>query len=152
MHFLNIKIYLQKRIRCPESTSKSKSRIFDEINRTDLGIKRTCWAIADDLSILFVHDQLFPCLMVIATPQPTPLMNRPAKIQLYDQSPFWKQNTLTVHQFYVICSGFLHLCIVKSLHNWQVTSILVTDVGEQMCWWQVLDVGNRFNTLRSSPS
>ena len=29
-----------------------------------------------------------------------------------------------------------------SLH-W-VTSMLVTDVGDQMCWWQVWDVGDRF--------
>ena len=26
----------------------------------------------------------------------------------------------------------------------KVTSILVTDVGDQMCWWQVWDVGDRF--------
>ena len=31
-------------------------------------------------------------------------------------------------------------------HNkmWTVTSMLVTDVGDQMCWWQAWDVGYRF--------
>ena len=33
-----------------------------------------------------------------------------------------------------------------------VTSMLVTNVGEQMCWWQVWDVGDRFDTLRNSPT
>ena len=33
-----------------------------------------------------------------------------------------------------------------------VTSMLVTDVGDQMCWWQVWDVGDRFHTLRKSPT
>ena len=33
-----------------------------------------------------------------------------------------------------------------------VTLILVTAVGDQMCWWQVWDVGDRFNTLRKSPT
>ena len=33
-----------------------------------------------------------------------------------------------------------------------VTSMLVTDVGDQKCWWQVWDVGDRFNTLRESPT
>ena len=33
-----------------------------------------------------------------------------------------------------------------------VTSMLVTDVGEQMSWWQVRDVGDRFNTLSKSPT
>ena len=28
-----------------------------------------------------------------------------------------------------------------------VTSMLVTDVGDQMCWWQVWDVGDRFRML-----
>ena len=31
-----------------------------------------------------------------------------------------------------------------------ITSMLVTDVGDQMCWWQLWDVGDRFNTLRKS--
>ena len=31
-----------------------------------------------------------------------------------------------------------------------VTSILMTDFGDQMCWWQVWDIGDRFNTLRKS--
>ena len=29
----------------------------------------------------------------------------------------------------------------------EVTSMLVTDVGDQMCWWQVWDVGDRFRML-----
>ena len=29
------------------------------------------------------------------------------------------------------------------------TSMLVTDVGDEMCWWQLWDVGDRFNTLKS---
>ena len=29
----------------------------------------------------------------------------------------------------------------------QVTSMLVTDVGDQMCWWQVWDIGDRFRML-----
>ena len=33
-----------------------------------------------------------------------------------------------------------------------VTSMLVTDVGDQMCWWQISDVGDRFNTLGKSPT
>ena len=33
-----------------------------------------------------------------------------------------------------------------------VTSMLVTDVGDQMCCWQVWDVGDRLNTLRRSPT
>jgi len=33
----------------------------------------------------------------------------------------------------------------------QVTSMLVTDVGDQMLWWQIWDVGDQFNTLRKSP-
>ena len=28
-----------------------------------------------------------------------------------------------------------------------VTSMLVTDVGDQMCWWQVWDVGDRFRMM-----
>ena len=27
--------------------------------------------------------------------------------------------------------------------RWSVTSMLVTDVGDQICWWQVSDVGDR---------
>ena len=30
-----------------------------------------------------------------------------------------------------------------------VTSMLVTDVGDKMCWRQVKDVGDRFNTLKN---
>ena len=30
--------------------------------------------------------------------------------------------------------------------------MLVTDVGDQMCWWQVWDVGDRFNSLSKSPT
>ena len=37
-------------------------------------------------------------------------------------------------------------------HCSMVTSMLVTNVGDQMCWWQVWDVGDRFNTLRKSPT
>ena len=33
-----------------------------------------------------------------------------------------------------------------------VTSMLVTDVGDQMRWWAVWDVGDRLNTLRKSPT
>ena len=29
----------------------------------------------------------------------------------------------------------------------EVTSMLVTDVGDRMCWWQVWDVGDRFRML-----
>ena len=28
-----------------------------------------------------------------------------------------------------------------------VTSMLVTDVGDKMCWWQVEDVDDRFKML-----
>ena len=28
-----------------------------------------------------------------------------------------------------------------------VTSMLVTDIGDQMCWWQVWDIGDRFRML-----
>ena len=33
-----------------------------------------------------------------------------------------------------------------------VTSVLVTDIGDRMCWWQVWYVGDRFNTLKKSPT
>ena len=33
--------------------------------------------------------------------------------------------------------------------NNSVASMLVTDVVDQMIWWQVLDVGDRFNKLRN---
>ena len=49
-----------------------------------------------------INGPLNPFLMVIATPQPTPLIHRPARIQLYDQSPFWKQNT------WKFCMKFTH--------------------------------------------
>ena len=26
-----------------------------------------------------------------------------------------------------------------------VASMLVTDVGDEMCWWQIWDVGDQFN-------
>ena len=29
----------------------------------------------------------------------------------------------------------------------RVTSMLVTNVGDQICWWQILDVGDRFRML-----
>ena len=31
--------------------------------------------------------------------------------------------------------------------SWTVTSMLVTDVGDQMCWWQVWDVHDQFRLL-----
>ena len=34
----------------------------------------------------------------------------------------------------------------------KVTPMLVTDVWDQLCWWQVWHADNRFNTLRKSPT
>ena len=34
----------------------------------------------------------------------------------------------------------------------RVTSMLVTDVGDQMCWWQVWDVGDKLRQLPTSHS
>ena len=28
----------------------------------------------------------------------------------------------------------------------EATSMLVMDVGDEICWWQLWDVGDRFNT------
>ncbi len=36
--------------------------------------------------------------------------------------------------------------------KFSVKSMLVTDVGDQMCWWQLVDVDDRFDTLKKSPS
>ena len=54
-------------------------------------------------------------------------------------------------QDFLICNTVRVHFRVHGDKKW-VTSMLVTNVGDPMCWWQVLDVGDRFNTLRKSPS
>ena len=46
---------------------------------------------------------------------------------------------------------FFNFCIVAASrifhYHGKVTSMLVTDVEDQMCWWQVWDVGDRYRML-----
>ena len=55
-----------------------------------------------------------------------------------------KINTLTVEIF---DSGFRHVGAISKDSLRTVTSTLVTDVGDQMCRWQVRDVDDRFKML-----
>ena len=47
----------------------------------------------------------------------------------------------------IFITRFLSVIVVQSIR--EVTSMLVTDAGNQMCWWQVLDVGDRFRMLEN---
>ena len=55
--------------------------------------------------------------------------------------PLWEENTSHFQQFQ---STKTFIYTVKHL---RVTSMLMTDVWDQMCWWQVWDVGDRFRIL-----
>ena len=37
-----------------------------------------------------------------------------------------------------------YVMVWKNIFAW-ATSMLVTDVGDEMCWWQIWDVGDQFN-------
>jgi len=48
-------------------------------------------------------------------------------------------------------SGLTVFMVMKDRDNFHsITSMLVSDIGDQICWWQVWDVGDRFRILMTN--
>ena len=56
---------------------------------------------------------------------------------------WWPKMTKAVTNIVSLSPTFVTNIVVPYVTNWLVASMLVTDVGDQMCWWQVWDVGDQ---------
>ena len=85
-------------------------------------------------------------------------VEHPKKPLLWFPSAFWKMsplgNKISQRRDNDAGDNFMMVTVLRCclLNHSEVTLMLVTDVGDQTCWWQVWDVGDRLNRSKKSPT